>query len=384
MTLTRLLAAALIPTGLAACAAPAAVQSGGQAAGPSEDVRNIIFMVADGAGPGLWSAAAYASDDLAVKRMSVAGLVDTRAASHRVTDSAAGASVYATGERVTNRTISVGHDCPVPRSNDSTVRPWPEGCEPLESWFRTAMDGGKAGGLVTTTSIVDATPAAFVTNSPSRYWAEPIALQMAEAGLAVMLGGGRRPFMPANREDGRDLLSVMCERSDCFLSPEEFTGYEPSDRPLVGLFAGGDMDSANPRTLDLPTMVEAALARLGRNPSGFVAMFESESTDNTTHANDPLEVITDRILEFDRAVGVALDFTRRTPGTLLIVTGDHETGGIALVESGRDFELEYATGGHTGLPVPLFAEGPRAREFGGYRENYEIGQMLFEIVRGWE
>ena len=246
------------------------------------------------------------------------------------------------------------------------------------------MDAGKAGGLVSTASIVDATPAAFVTNSPSRYWAEPIALQMAEAGLAVLMGGGRRPFEAANRQDGRDLLAELCAAADCFLSAEEFAGYQPSDRPLIGLFAGGDMDSAAPRTISFPDMVEAALARLERSPNGFVAMFESESTDNATHANEPLEVIADRIVEFDRGVGVALDFARRTPGTLLIVTSDHETGGITLVGSGTDFRIEYATGDHTASAVPLFADGPRAAQFGGFRRNYEIGRMLFDIVHEWD
>ena len=88
----------------------------------SRDVRNIILLIADGGGVGLWTAASYASENLAVKRMPVAGLVDTRSASHKVTDSGAGASVYATGQRVTNRTISVGpaSACPLPRSADTT------------------------------------------------------------------------------------------------------------------------------------------------------------------------------------------------------------------------------------------------------------------------
>jgi alkaline phosphatase len=347
------------------------------------EVRNIILMIADGAGPGLWSAAAYGTDQLAVKRMRVGGIVDTRSARHRVTDSAAGASVYATGERVTNRVISVGPDCPVPRSNDTTVVAWASGCEPIETWFEIARAKGKATGLLTTTAVVDATPASFVAHSPSRYWGDLIAEQMVDAELDVLLGGGRRHFTAMGRNDGRDLLGPMCERSDCFTSVDAFLDYTPSDRPLVGLFAQGDMDSANPRTLSVPAMVEAALAKLERNPNGFVAMFETESTDNTTHDNAPIEVITDRILEFDRAVGMVLDFAQRTPGTLVIVTGDHDTGGIALVEVGVGTRLEYANTGHSASPVPLFADGPASARFGGYRENYEIGRMLMEIVRGW-
>ncbi|HUE96037.1 MAG TPA: alkaline phosphatase [Longimicrobiaceae bacterium] len=382
MTKTSLFACT-ISVALLGCAPATSGGPPSLAGGTGPEVRNIILMIADGAGPGLWSAAAYGADQLAVKRMPIGGIVDTRSARHRVTDSAAAASVYATGERVTNRTISVGPDCPVPASNDTTVVAWATGCEPIETWFEIARAKGKGTGLLTTTAIVDATPASFVAHSPSRYWGDLIAEQMVDAGLDVLLGGGRRHFTAMGRNDGRDLLGPMCERSDCFTSAEAFLGYTPTERPLVGLFAQGDMDSANPRTLSISVMVEAALAKLGRSPNGFVAMFETESTDNTTHDNAPIEVITDRILEFDRAVGVVLDFAQRTPGTLVIVTGDHDTAGIALVEAGIGTRLEYANTGHSAAPVPLFAEGPRAEQFGGYRENYEIGRMLMEIVRGW-
>ena len=371
-----LLAAACASTRTASVAA-------GQVAEP--EVRNIILMIADGAGVGVWTAAEFASDGLNVKRMPVTGLVDTRSASHKVTDSAAGATVYATGERVTNRTISVGPSsaCPLPRGGNARGAEWPAGCEPMETWFGIAKARGKATGVLTTTSIVDATPAAFVAHSPSRYWSEPIAVQFAEAGLDVMLGGGRAPFDSASRSDGRDLIGAMCARAHCVNTAGELAAYHPDARPLVGLFTPSDMDAAEPRPVGVPAMVEAALARLSRDPDGFVAMFETEATDNATHSNLPLERVTADILEFDRAVGVALDFARRTPGTLLIVTSDHETGGFSLVETGTEFELRYTTRGHTGALVPLFAYGPRAERFGGFRENYEIGRMLMTIARGW-
>ena len=355
----------------------------GQVADPP--VRNIILMIADGTGVGVWTAAEFASDALSVKRMPVTGLVDTRSASHKVTDSAAGATVYATGERVTNRTISVGPSsaCPLPRGGNARGAEWPAGCEPMETWFGIAKARGKATGVLTTTSIVDATPAAFVAHSPSRYWSEPIAVQFAEAGLDVMLGGGRAPFESATRSDGRDLLGTMCARAHCVNTAEELAAYRPDARPLVGLFTPSDMDAVEPRPVGVPAMVEAALARLSRDPDGFVAMFETEATDNATHSNLPLERVTADILEFDRAVGVALDFARRTPGTLLIVTSDHETGGFSLAEVGTEFELRYTTRGHTGALVPLFAYGPRAERFGGFRENHEIGRLLMDIARGW-
>jgi alkaline phosphatase len=367
------------------CAPRAGDPSPAASVAADEPVRNIILMIADGTGVGVWTAAEFASDNLSVKRMPVVGLVDTRSALHKVSDSAAGATVYATGERVTNRTISVGpaSACPLLRGGGPAGADWPSGCEPLETWFEIARAKGKATGLVTTTWVVDATPASFVAHSPSRYWSEPIAEQFANAGLDVLMGGGRRWFEAATRSDGRDLLAAMCARSACVSTAAELAAYRPDDRPLVGLFTSGDMDEVEPRAVGVPEMVEAALARLARDPDGFVAMFETEATDNATHANAPLERVTADILEFDRAVGVALDFAARTPGTLVIVTADHETGGFSLVERGRDFELHYTTGGHTGALVPLFASGPQAHRLGGFRENYEIGRTLMEIVRGW-
>jgi len=357
--------------------------AGDTASATPEPVRNIILLIADGAGVGLWSAASFAADALAVKTMPVVGLVDTRSASAKVTDSAAGATVYATGERVTNRTIGVGPGCPLPSSRDTIASEWPEGCAPAESWFAMARAKGRATGVVTTTSVTDATPASFVAHSPSRYWQEAIAEQFADAGLVVMLGGGRRYFAGEMRNDGRDLLGELCARSDCVTTAAELSAYRPADRPLVGLFTPTDMDAEEPRPVALPDMVAAALARLEQNPDGFVALFESEATDNATHANLGLERVTADILEFDRAVGVALEFARMNPGTLVIATADHETGGFSLAEQDADFELRYTTGGHTGALVPLFAYGPQAHRFGGFRENVEIGRTLMEIVRGW-
>lgn len=354
------------------------------AATAAPEVRNIILMIADGAGAGLWTAAERVNEDLAVKQMPVTGFVDTRSA-QEVSDSAAGATVYATGERASNRTISVGPPAACPMAVRGAVSgDWPEGCEPLTTWFEIARDSGRATGLVTTTHVVDATPAAFIAHSPSRYHARAIARQFAQFGLDVLLGGGRVHFLPAAGEEGSDLLAAMCERADCLDSAGELERYVPTERPLVGLFASGDLDEHDPRPVNLPDMVGAALAKLERQDAGFVAMFETEATDNATHANLPLARVTADMLEFDRAVAVALGFARQTPGTLLIVTSDHETGGFALVETaGYEAELRYSTRGHTANLVPLFAYGPQAERFGGWRENYEIGQALMEIAKAW-
>lgn len=345
--------------------------------------RNIILMIADGTGVGSWTAADYANDQLAIKRMPVTGLVDTRSATHKVTDSAAGASVYATGLPAANRTISAGPPsaCPFPRVDDP--REWPAGCQAIRTWFEDARDKGRATGIVTTTLVADATPAAFVAHAPSRYWLDEITEQVAGFGLDVLLGGGAQYFSARTRADGRDLLADTCAAARCLATAQELEAYAPDDRPLVGLFAPGDMDELEQRPVGFPEMVSAALAKLDRDRDGFVAMFETEATDNATHGNAPLERLTADLLEFDRAVAVALEFATRNPDTLLIVTSDHETGGLSLVETGTDFELRYTTRGHSAAMVPLFAIGPQAERFGGVRENYEIGQTLMDIVGRW-
>jgi len=348
---------------------------------PGAGPRNVVFMVADGAGIAYWAAAEQAESDLAVKSMPVVGLVDTQSADSRVTDSAAGASVYATGVRTDNRTISVAPGCrALLRSDSMAVKRDPTLCEPLETVFQLARQRGMATGVVTTTSVVDATPAAFAANSPSRYWDDLLAERFAEAGLSVILGGGRESFDGSGRDDGQDLLARMCAAAACLSFPAELVAYRADDRPLIGLFAPEGMDPAGARSPTLPQMVDAALARLSRAPDGFIAMFETEGTDNAGHANRPLEEIVAEMLEFDRAVAAVLEFARLDGSTLVIVTSDHETGGLSLPEEGEGKVAEYTTGGHTGESVPLFAFGPGAERFGGMRDNTEIGRILRELI----
>jgi alkaline phosphatase len=344
--------------------------------------RNVIFMQADGAGIAYWSAAAHARDEPSFTMMPVVALIEPRSAGHRVPDSAATASAYATGELVMNRVISmVG--CPQPEPRDP-VGPIPEGCEPVDSWFDIARERGKALGIVTTTDVVDASPAAFVATSPSRYWGQSIAEQFVAAELDVLLGGGRRHFDPSVREDGADLLSALCSRAVCVSSPGEVAEYTPADGPVVGLFTDGDMGPVAERPLPLTAMTEMALARLSLDPDGFVVLIETEGTDNSGHANESLESITAEMLEFDDAVEMAMEFAQRHRGTLVIVTADHETGGLALgqTESPDSLVAAYTTRGHTASMIPLFAVGPGSERFAGVHTNAEIGLLLKEILSG--
>jgi alkaline phosphatase len=135
------------------------------------------------------------------------------------------------------------------------------------------------------------------------------------------------------------------------------------------------------RETPLAEMTWVALSKLSRNPQGFFLVVEGSQPDFYAHDNAPLPEIVAEVIDFDQAIEVALDFARSNPGTLVVVTSDHETGGLSLVEKDGRLKALYNTTDHTAEMVPIFASGPRARRFGGIKNNDEIGRMLIEIVR---
>jgi alkaline phosphatase len=343
-------------------------------------VDNIILMVADGAGIAYWSAAKLRAAELAVQSMPVVGLVDTRSASSRPTDSAAGATAYSTGQRVFNRSLSVR--CESQEQRDAAQRAAdPNACTPLETVFEAARKRGMATGLVTTTSVIDATPAAFVAHVPDRYMRSAIAEQFTGAGLDVLIGAGRGRFVGVAGADGRDLWEQLCARATCASDAREFAAYRPEQGPLVAVFPGDILPAAAERSPSLEQLTRTALERLSRNPRGFVAVVETEHTDEFGHNHHSADDIAAEVIAFDRAIAAALEFARAHPRTLVLVTADHETGGMALDFSGDTLRAAYTTAHHTAEMVPLFAAGAGAERFGGMRENYEIGRILMGIVR---
>lgn len=329
----------------------------------------IIFMVADGAGITHWTLAFFADSALAVRGFPVAGLVDTRGAGHEVTGSAPGATAYAIGRRSFMGAIGVGADS-----------------VPAQTALEAASARGMATGVITTTYVVDATPAAFAAHNPSRAELSDIAAQMSEAGLTVLMGGGRRAFDGSWRPDSVDLIAQLRGRHTYVETAEELDALDmDSVTNLVGLFAEGGMGILPERSPSLPSMVEAALAVLDRDPDGFFLLIENEETDTQAHRNASADTVAAEMLDFDRAVRIALNYHHQHPRTLVIVTADHETGGGTLIPGeNRAAVLQYATADHTAALVPLFAIGPGADAFGGLKENREVGRMLLALLRPTE
>jgi len=357
--LQRSLALIISATLLTGCA-------GGPPVGGVEDAPpRVILFIGDGVGTAYWSAAKFAADDLAIQEFPVVGLVDTRSSSHKVTDSAAGATVYSTGHRTFNAAIGVGPDS-----------------VPIETVLERAIAKGMATGLVATSTITHATPGSFAAHVVHRRMEPEIARHMASLDIDVLLGGGRH-FFDGTADDASDLLPELRERYVYVEDEASFNSLDLDTVPaLLGLFSKGGMPKATEgRHPSLPEMTRAALEIVDKNPNGFFIMVEASQPDWRGHSNEPLEEVVAEMLDYDQAVRVALEYQARNPETLIVLTADHETGGLAL-EQGRDGELvaNYTTTRHTGSMIPLFAKGPGAERFGGVRENYEIGRLLFEMI----
>ena len=347
--------------------------------------ENVVVLIADGMGAAYWTAAKWRGDSLSVREMEAAGLTDTRSSDSWITDSAAGATAFATGRRTYNGAIAVGPECRNRMEKDSAaVMENPASCAPLRTVLEKARAGGKATGLVATSSVTHATPAAFATHVPDRDMEEEIAEQLAGQRLQVMMGGGRGFFDGDLRRDGQNLLSELCLEADCLFTASDFSRYraDTTSGRLVGLFAQEGMPARTEgRAPRLSAMTRTALQRLEKGDGGFFLMVEGSQPDWRGHDKASLDEIVAESESFDAAVEVALEFRRRHPETLVVVLADHETGGLSLHERGDSLVAAYTTDGHTGEMTPHFASGPGAAAFTGIKENREIGRLLLDTVR---
>jgi len=299
--------------------------------------KNIIILFADGAAPAQWELGKYSSRVLrnqpfavtdVVFRQGALGLLSTHSNDAFVTDSAAAASAMSTGFKVDNFTVSVTPDGKSPRTA-----------------METARAAGKKIGLVTTAEIYDASPAAFSVHAKNRAESQSIVDQLFRLEPDVMLGGGRDYFLPrtapgGRRSDGRDMLAEFAQKGYRIARDPQQLNAAAGPR-LLGLFAEADMsfeiDRDPVKEPSTAEMTQAALAVLSRsNPSGFVLFVENENTDSAGHFTDAAGVMR-ALWAFDDAVKVALEFQQRSPAdTLIIVTGDHETGGLSATYALRE------------------------------------------------
>jgi alkaline phosphatase len=310
--------------------------AGVSSAAAADVPKNIIIMFADGAAPTQWDFGRYSSLVLrkqpfattdVVFRQGTMGLMTTSPHDAYVTDSAAAGSAMSTGFKVRNGTIAIPPDGTSPR----TV-------------MEAAKAAGKRIGLVTTATVYDATPSAFAVHAKSRRDSQALVDRLLTLEPDVLMGGGAAYLLPDNvpggkRNDGKDIVAAFRSRGHQVVrNPMELTA--ASGPKLLALFSEDEMDfeidrdpTREPTTAE---MAAAALKTLAQgSPNGFVLLVENENTDTAGHHNDAAALMR-ALWAFDDAVKVALEFQRRHPETLVIVTGDHETGGFSPTYALKD------------------------------------------------
>ena len=329
---------------------------------PVGAAKNVILFIGDGMGfEQVKAAGMFATGrpgTLSFESFPFRGSVNTGNADGKGTDSAAAATAMSTGVKVGNGVISMA---------------FPGDAAPLETALERFQASGKSTGLVTTTIITHATPAAFGAHEPNRYNYSDIAADYLNDSRPNVLMGGSIYLTADAAKNAR--YTVVTDR-------DGLQGLDTESEVLVsGLFGSGDM----PYEVDgldgfphLSEMTLAALQILDNDPDGFFLLVEGGLIDHACHAND-IERAVGETIEFSRAVSVAVAWSEGHPDTLLIVTADHETGGLQVLANngaGNLPSVTWGTTGHSPVPVPVSARGIGAESVSGTMENTDIFLLM--------
>lgn len=325
--------------------------------------KNVILMIGDGMGTAhIFAGITANGGHLFLDNFKHAGFSKTQSADKYITDSAAGGTALSTGFRTYNGAIGVDVNQ-----------------KPLKTILEDAEEKQLSTGLVSSSAITHATPASFIAHQGARGSYEAIAADFLHTDVDVFIGGGYKHF--ANRQDGQDLIRELKARGYAVLQDMNEIVKVNSGK-LAGLTAPEHNDRAAKRGDMLPKATQTAINILKNNKKGFFLMVEGSMIDWGAHANDAQYTV-EEMLDFDQTIGVALEFAARDRETLIIVTADHETGG--LIDADGDFKTggftaKFSSTDHTAVMVPLFAYGPGAEHFGGILNNTDIHQKIKQLL----
>ncbi|MBO5708272.1 MAG: alkaline phosphatase [Bacteroidales bacterium] len=326
-------------------------------------VKNIIFMIGDGMGLEQISAAWVSNGGkLNMDNFSKVGIQWSYSANKLVTDSAAAGTALATGHKTNNGMISMTPD---------TVA--------VKSLAEEAMEKGKRAGAAVTCRVNDATPSVFFSHSPTRKNQEDIVSQMAASGVYFLSGGGIKYW--TDREDGRDITAEVKENGYSFAATKEEM-MAVQEGPLIALMGETELERSLDRGDILPASVTKALQLLD-NKKGFFLMIEGSMIDDGGHDNKAGHTM-EEIFDFDRTLGLVLEWAEKDGETLVIVTADHATGGMTLLSGSiaeKRIKVNFSTEGHNGIALPVFAWGPHSEDFVGIYENTELSDRIRKLIK---
>ena len=329
---------------------------------PVSAFPNIILLIGDGNGLSQISAGNYSlGNQTSFDRFEFVGLQKPHPADdYLLTDSAASGTAIATGKKTLNG--MVGMD---PEKNA------------LTSILEILHEKGYKSALIATSSIVHATPAAFYAKVEARREYQEIAKQLMTSPVDIFIGGGKKHF--TDRKDDKNLLAD----NSVFDFVDSLEEFKQSNSDKIGFLTYPDeppsiLDGREPR---LAVLIQAVLEKLdGENP--FFLMVEGSQIDWAGHAND-IEFLLEELREFDEAINLSLDFSKKNASTLVIATADHETGGLSITGGSQSKDTivdSWGTGGHTATFIPVFSSGYKAIDFAGVYDNTEIFAKLLNLV----
>lgn len=327
-------------------------------------IRNVILMIGDGMSlMHMYSAWTANRGKLFLDNSRATGLAKTYCADRLITDSGAGGTAIATGYKTNYHAVGVD-----PNGN------------PLTTILDLAATKRKSTGLAVTCRLWDATPAAFCSHNTDRNNELEIVTDYVNCGVDFIFGGGSKYF--ENRTDGRNLFNELAAKG--YQIPRTWNEVEKIKHGKV--FAAVDSVDTPVPSIRKDLLVRASLKGLellNQNKKGFIMMIEGSQLDDYGHFND-LDMLMQEMHDFDRTIGKMFEWAAKDGETLVIVTSDHETGGLTLLDgdlkTGK-IVCKFSTGGHSGAMVPVYAFGPGAGEFTGIYENTDIFWKIKKLLK---
>ncbi len=330
----------------------------------TKKAKNIILLIGDGMGATqIYAAMSVSEKPLNIEKFKHVGFHKTYSINNYVTDSGAGGTAISTGNKTANNCVAT----------DSTGKAF-------KTILEYAEESNLATGLVSTSSILHATPASFFAHEKDRNDYENIARDFLDVDIDLFIGGGKKQFI--NREDKLNLIDSLKARKYIVLDDLESFSTETEGKFAVFTAEEHNLSIMEGRGNMLPEATKKAIKVLSKNENGFFLMVEGSQIDWGGHDNDIDYVITEMI-DFDKAIAEALEFAMQDGETLVIVTADHECGGLTLVGGDmktKTIEVEFSSDDHTSVMVPVFAYGPGAEEFGGIYENTEVFEKMMVLL----
>ncbi|UCH64611.1 MAG: alkaline phosphatase [Ignavibacterium sp.] len=331
--------------------------------------KNIIILIGDGMGLNYVAANVLMHEDSPFRKFATIGLSITKSIDELITDSAAAATAIATGYQTRNRYISV----------DTNYNK-------LYTIFERAQSLNMATGVVVTDNIPGASPSPFYIHHHSRHDYFEIADQIVDSKLDVAIGGGAEYLLPieqgGSRKDSVNLIEEL-ELLDykVYYNFDDLSGSFPSEK-IFGLLDMGSLPRASQRDYSLGKLTSIAVDHLNENDNGFIMVVEGSQIDWAGHDTNYVYLLVE-MEDFATAVNTALEFAENDGNTLVIVTSDHDTGGMTITDgsfNADSLKIEFINTHHTAGFVGVFAYGPGSELFNGIYDNYMIGQKLFKLL----